>query len=64
MGLLSTDQYLYSDSRTRPLVAALATQPHVFDHQFGVSMAKLGNVQVLTGGEGEVRTNCNAVNRY
>ncbi|XP_030524463.1 peroxidase 7-like [Rhodamnia argentea] len=64
MGLLSTDQYLYSDSRTGPLVAALATQPQVFDYQFAVSMAKLGNVQVLTGGEGEVRTNCNAVNRY
>ncbi|KAF8026427.1 hypothetical protein BT93_F3033 [Corymbia citriodora subsp. variegata] len=64
MGLLSTDQYLYSDSRTKPLVAALATQPQLFNYQFGVSMAKLGNVQVLTGDEGEVRTNCNAVNRY
>lgn len=64
MGLLSTDQYLNSDSRTGPLVSALATQPDLFNYQFGVSMAKLGNVQVLTGDEGEVRTNCNAVNRY
>ncbi|KAL3729500.1 hypothetical protein ACJRO7_026599 [Eucalyptus globulus] len=63
-GLLSTDQYLYSDSRTGPLMAALATQPNVFNYQFGVSMAKLGNVQVLTGDEGEVRTDCNAGNRY
>ncbi|KAF8019290.1 hypothetical protein BT93_G0078 [Corymbia citriodora subsp. variegata] len=64
MGLLSTDQYLYSDSRTGPLVTALATQPNVFNYQFGVSMAKLSNVQVLTGDEGEVRTDCNAVNHY
>lgn len=65
MGLLSTDQLLYSDSRTSPLVTALAHQPAVFYHQFGVSMAKLGNVQVLTGqDEGEIRTNCNFVNSY
>lgn len=65
MGLLKTDQLLYSDTRTSPLVTALAHQPQVFYHQFGVSMAKLGNVQVLTGqDEGEIRTNCNFVNSY
>ncbi|KAM5587006.1 peroxidase 7 [Rosa sericea] len=65
MGLLKTDQLLYSDTRTSPLVTALAHQPAVFYHQFGVSMAKLGNVQVLTGqDEGEIRTNCNFVNSY
>lgn len=65
MGLLYTDQILYSDSRTLPLVATLASNPSIFHHQFGVSMAKLGNVQVLTGQyEGEIRTNCNFVNSY
>lgn len=64
MGLLRTDQLLYSDSRTSPLVSAFASQPHLFHYQFGVSMAKLGNVQVLTGEEGEVRSNCNFVNRH
>lgn len=63
MGLLHTDQILYSDSRTSPLVAALASNPSIFHHQFGVSMAKLANVQVLTcENEGEIRTNCNCVN--
>ncbi|OWM85717.1 peroxidase 7 [Punica granatum] len=64
MGLLTSDQLLHSDHRTSPIVAALASQPHLFHYQFGVSMAKLGNVQVLTGEEGEVRSNCNFVNRY
>ncbi|XP_048320583.2 peroxidase 7 [Ziziphus jujuba] len=66
MGLLYTDQILYSDLRTSPLVATLASNPSIFRNQFGVSMAKLGNVQVLTGQDrqGEIRTNCNFVNNY
>ncbi|KAJ1407608.1 Secretory peroxidase [Sesbania bispinosa] len=66
MGLLSTDQLLYSDPRTSPLVSALATTPSIFQHQFAVSMAKFGVIEVLTGqdGDGEIRTNCNFVNAY
>ncbi|XP_020256677.1 peroxidase 7 isoform X3 [Asparagus officinalis] len=63
MGLLSTDQLLYSDSRTKPIVSALAWQPMLFYQQFAVSMVNLANAQVLTGDdEGEIRTNCNFVN--
>ncbi|CDP11779.1 unnamed protein product [Coffea canephora] len=62
-GLLQTDQLLYSDARTAPLVAALASQPQLFISQFAVSMVNLGNVQVLTGTKnGEIRHNCNYVN--
>lgn len=65
MGLLSTDQLLYSDPITSPLVSALVATPSVFKHQFAVSMAKFGNIEVLTGqDEGEIRTNCNFVNAY
>lgn len=64
MGLLSTDQLLNSDSRTSPIVSSLATQPMLFYQQFSVSMTNLGNVQVLTGDEGEIRTNCNYVNHH
>ena len=64
-GLLSTDQMLYSDSRTKPIVNTLIQSPSVFRHQFSVSMVKLGNIQVLTGqNEGEIRTNCIFVNSY
>ena len=65
MGLLSTDQLLYSDPRTSPLVSALIASHSVFEHQFAVSMGKLGIVDVLTDqDEGEIRTNCNFVNAY
>lgn len=46
MGLLSTDQLLYSDSRTSPIVKALATQPMFLYQQFAVSMVNLANSQV------------------
>ncbi|KAA8537166.1 hypothetical protein F0562_029608 [Nyssa sinensis] len=63
MGLLSTDQMLYSDSRTIPLVTALASQPSIFNSQFAVSMVKLGNIQdPQSQDEGEIRLNCNFVN--
>ncbi|MQM21190.1 hypothetical protein Taro_054224 [Colocasia esculenta] len=65
MGLLSTDQLLHSDSRTSPVVATLVSQPYLFYQQFAVSMVNLGNVQVLTGDdEGEIRSNCNFVNKH
>ncbi|KAJ4980462.1 hypothetical protein NE237_031299 [Protea cynaroides] len=64
-GLLSTDQLLYSDERTQPLVSTLASQPYIFTAQFAVSMVNLGNVQVLTGKyEGEIREHCNLRNPY
>lgn len=62
MGLLTTDQMLASDSRTSDVVAALASEPSIFYSQFALSMQKLGNTQVLTGAEGEIRANCNFVN--
>ncbi|XP_023542193.1 peroxidase 7-like [Cucurbita pepo subsp. pepo] len=63
MGLLPSDSSLYTDRRTAPIVKALAYQPSLFRLQFAVSMAKLGNVQVLTDlFEGEIRTNCSCRN--
>ncbi|WOL10427.1 hypothetical protein Cni_G19182 [Canna indica] len=64
MGLLETDQLLLADSRTGPLVSALVSQRNVFEHQFAKSMKNLADTMVLEGHEGEVRTNCNFVNKY
>ncbi|XP_062157917.1 peroxidase 7-like [Alnus glutinosa] len=61
-GLLTTDQELYSDQRTAPFVEAMASQPFLFENQFLVSMVKLGNVEVLTRNQGEVRLDCSYVN--
>ncbi|XP_073136490.1 peroxidase 7 [Henckelia pumila] len=64
MGLLSTDQLLYSDSRTAPLVSTLASESSIFSHQFAASMVKLGNIQDYLADDehGEIRHNCNYVN--
>ncbi|KAH6763630.1 Peroxidase superfamily protein [Perilla frutescens var. frutescens] len=64
MGLLSTDQMLYSDSRTASIVSGLASQPAaVFHHQFAASMVKLSNIlDYSQDQDGEVRLNCNCVN--
>ncbi|KAK1423656.1 hypothetical protein QVD17_18963 [Tagetes erecta] len=62
-GLLSTDQLLYSDSRTKPFVDALSFDPTLFSNQFSVSMVKLANiVDVKTQDKGEIRIKCNRVN--
>lgn len=62
MGIHSTDQLLHSDSRTGPLVSALASQPEVFHQQFAASMVKLGNIQDISDEEGEIRLKCDRVN--
>jgi peroxidase len=61
--LLSTDQSLYSDPRTSPIVDESADGPEFFNHQFAVSMTKLGNILVPTVQDGgEIRTRCYSVN--
>ncbi|KAM3285561.1 peroxidase 7 [Capsicum chacoense] len=62
MGLLLTDQLLYTDPRTAPIVTALASQPDVFESMFAASMVKLGNIQDYLSDGGEVRLNCARVN--
>ncbi|MCO5567694.1 hypothetical protein L7F22_021388 [Adiantum nelumboides] len=66
--LLKSDNSIYTDNNmTSSLVDAFLTQPGMWDAQFAVSMVKLGNVQVLTGRQGEVRRVCgfpNAAGRH
>jgi peroxidase len=64
MGLLETDQKLLEDSRTRSFVEEMVREPEEFKHEFAMAMRRLGEVQVLTGDEGEVRHKCSAVNKY
>lgn len=62
-GLLSTDQLLYSDTRTRPFTDALSSDSSLFFNQFSVSMVKLANIlDVKTQDKGEIRIKCNRVN--
>ncbi|KVH87993.1 heme peroxidase [Cynara cardunculus var. scolymus] len=63
MGILSTDQLLYSDSRTKPVANGLSFESSLFKNQFGVSMVKLSSILDLTSqDEGEIRGDCKYVN--
>ncbi|KAK6917650.1 hem peroxidase [Dillenia turbinata] len=49
MGLLATDQGVYLDRRTKPLVQALATDKQKFFQAFSVAMDKMGSIGVKRG---------------
>ncbi|KAK1291663.1 Peroxidase 45 [Acorus calamus] len=62
MGLLTSDQVLFNDPRARPTVNLFASNATAFEEAFARAMTKLGRVGVKTGGEGEVRRDCNVIN--
>ncbi|KAK9134416.1 hypothetical protein Syun_013746 [Stephania yunnanensis] len=61
-GLLKSDQDLFTDARTSALVATYASSQGRFFQQFVLSMIKMGQINVLTGTQGEIRANCSARN--
>ena len=63
MGLLSSDQLLFTDSRSRPTVDAWARSGAAFDRAFVAAITKLGRVGVKTdASQGNIRHNCAAFN--
>ncbi|CAK9233617.1 unnamed protein product [Sphagnum troendelagicum] len=58
VGLFTSDQFLYTDPRTMPLVELFAQNQELFFQQFGVSLRKMGKINVLTGMQGQIRQNC------
>ncbi|XP_058091018.1 peroxidase 12-like [Magnolia sinica] len=61
-GLLTSDQTLYTDRRTRPIVTSFAVNQTLFFEKVSLAMVKMGQMSVLTGTQGEIRTNCSALN--
>ncbi|TVU48581.1 hypothetical protein EJB05_08222, partial [Eragrostis curvula] len=61
-GVLVSDQTLTTDNATAALVAQNAYNMYLFATKFGDAMVKMGGIQVLTGSDGQIRTNCRAVN--
>ncbi|KAI3919866.1 hypothetical protein MKW98_001122 [Papaver atlanticum] len=61
-GLFTSDQDLYTDSRTRPIVTSYAINQTLFFERFVFSMIKMGQLNVLTGSQGEIRANCSVRN--
>ncbi|XP_008785855.1 peroxidase 12 [Phoenix dactylifera] len=61
-GLFTSDQDLYTDSRTRSIVTSFAVNQALFFEKFASAMIKMGQLSVLTGTQGEIRANCSARN--
>ena len=63
-GLLQSDQELLSANGTDivAIVNSLTSNQTFFFENFAASMIKMANIGVLTGSDGEIRTQCNFVN--
>ncbi|XP_051120081.1 peroxidase 5-like [Andrographis paniculata] len=61
-GLLTSDQTLFDSPTTRNLVIQNARLGSNWEKKFGGAMVKMGKIEVLTGRQGEIRTNCRFVN--
>lgn len=61
-GLFTSDQDLYTDSRTRAIVTSFAVNQTLFFEKFVIGMLKMGQLNVLTGTQGEIRANCSMRN--
>ena len=57
-GLFTSDQGLYGDGRTRRIVRDFARDGWLFFEKFAGAMVKMGQVSVLTGVQGEIRSDC------
>ncbi|KAL6194480.1 hypothetical protein ACLB2K_035564 [Fragaria x ananassa] len=61
-GLFTSDQILFTDSRSRSTVNTFASSNAAFNQAFMQAMTKLGRVGVLTGTQGEIRRDCTRPN--
>ncbi|KDP25490.1 hypothetical protein JCGZ_20646 [Jatropha curcas] len=61
-GLLQSDQILFSGGSTDTIVNEYVANPLTFASDFAAAMVKMGNINPLTGTQGEIRRVCNVVN--
>lgn len=61
-GVLQFDQELTRSKTTKSMVKSLATSGTDFRTKFAAAMIKMGNIGVLTGNKGEIRSQCRVVN--
>ncbi|KAJ1269330.1 hypothetical protein BS78_07G203600 [Paspalum vaginatum] len=62
LGLFTSDQVLYTDGATRPIVNKFAANQKEFFDAFVSAMIKLGRLGVKTGKDGEIRRDCTVFN--
>lgn len=64
-GLLGSDTVLITQNYTGEIIKqvwAFASDERLFFASYANSMVKMGNINVLTGSQGEIRKNCRFVN--
>ncbi|KAK1399799.1 Peroxidase [Heracleum sosnowskyi] len=61
-GLFSSDQILFTDTRSKGTVQQFASSNTAFNNAFVSAITKLGRIGVLTGNNGEIRRDCTAIN--
>ncbi|XP_052142289.1 peroxidase 31-like [Oryza glaberrima] len=62
LGLLATDEEMWSDKRTQPFVKLYASNPTAFFDDFSRAIDKLSLFGVKTGAAGEIRRRCDTYN--
>ncbi|GLJ48835.1 hypothetical protein SUGI_1029950 [Cryptomeria japonica] len=60
--LFTSDQTLFTDHRTSDIVKSFALDQNLFFNSFVASMIKMGQLNVLTGSQGQIRRSCNVRN--
>ncbi|KAG0477028.1 hypothetical protein HPP92_013869 [Vanilla planifolia] len=61
-GLLHSDQQLFNNGSTDSLVSTYSSDASQFSSDFTAAMVKMGDLEPLTGSQGEIRINCRKIN--
>ncbi|OEL18700.1 Peroxidase 1 [Dichanthelium oligosanthes] len=62
LGLFKSDAALLTNATMKSLVASFARSEGTWKSKFAKSMLKMGEIEVLTGTQGEIRRNCRVIN--
>jgi peroxidase len=62
LGLFTSDQALLTNATLKKSVDEFVKSDSKWKSKFAKSMVKMGNIEVLTGTQGEIRLNCRVIN--
>ena len=62
LGLFTSDAALLTNTTMKALVDSFVRSEATWKAKFAKSMLKMGQIEVLTGTQGEIRRNCRVIN--